>query len=26
LGTPARNCDECGREMDLIGKELVKEE
>ena len=26
LGTPARTCDECGREMDLIGKELVKEE
>ena len=26
LDTPARNCDECGREMDLIGKELVKEE
>ena len=26
LGTPAKNCDECGREMDLIGKELVKEE
>ena len=26
LGTPARNCDECGREMDLIGKELVKKE
>ena len=26
LDIPARNCDECGREMDLIGKELVKEE
>ena len=26
LDTPARNCDECGHEMDLIGKELVKEE
>ncbi len=26
LDTPARNCDECGREMELIGKELVKEE
>ena len=26
LDTPARNCNECGREMDLIGKELVKEE
>ena len=25
LDTPARNCDECGHEMDLIGKELVKE-
>ena len=23
LDTPARNCDECGHEMDLIGKELV---
>ena len=26
LDTPARNCDECGRPMDLIGKELAKEE
>ena len=26
LDSPARNCDECGQPMDLIGKELVKEE
>ena len=26
LDTPARNCDECGHEMELIGKELVREE
>ena len=26
LDSSARNCDECGQPMDLIGKELVKEE
>ena len=26
LDSPARNCDECGQPMDLIGRELVKEE
>ena len=26
LDTPARNCDQCGREMEFVGKELVKTE